>query len=119
MTAWHVLRCLIRIGPREVLREVLAAEFPWLRHLPAEGRDEFVDVFTAAETARWTLLGQLIHERKATAAVHADPVLHAALTRSVDAEEGGQVPPPAADHERAGEPGSRSSSCPCRGAQVR
>lgn len=68
---------------------MLADTFPWSDVLPDDDRARFAVDFsrsfeTAAELQRWNILTQTIHEWKATAAVHADSRLHAALSTPLD-----------------------------------
>jgi hypothetical protein len=87
--------------PPELLLRVLPAVFPWIRFLPAPAALEFADEF--AETARAAAeLGYMapvvpvIEAWRATAEVHADPVLHKALTMPLDGTDYGTVPEPGA-----------------------
>jgi hypothetical protein len=74
--------------------------FPWTGALPADGREEFfaefVDTFkTCKDLDVWVPLEQMLIEWKATAAIHADPELRAALRRPMVVDESlGPVLPP-------------------------
>jgi hypothetical protein len=79
----------------------LAEEFPWMDVLPAEDRAEFVGDFlhafrVSAELGQWSTLAQVLREWKATAAIHADPELAAALSRPLG-DDLGSVPTPGAE----------------------
>lgn len=72
--------------------------FPWLVFLPAEDQAAFmaelVQVLNAAaELRNLAPLAQLLQEWRATAEVHADPVLAARLRRPVT-EDGGPITSP-------------------------
>lgn len=76
----------------------LTDEFPWLDLLPQVERRQFATDFVravgaSAELGQWTILAQVIVEWRATAAVHADPVLLGELTVPLDGDFG-SVPAP-------------------------
>jgi hypothetical protein len=76
----------------------LRDEFPWIDVLPPADRGRFVIDFArgveaSVELGQWAVLGQTIIEWKATAAVHADPALHAELTGDLDSDFG-SIPSP-------------------------
>ena len=76
----------------------LIDEFPWADLLPDADRALFAVQFVravqaAAEPGQWSVLSQVIVEWKATAAVHADPVLAEQLARPLDGDFG-PVPAP-------------------------
>jgi hypothetical protein len=85
----------------ELVRQHLqssAAAIPWLRFLPVEGRSEFLAEFfqcaeASAELGTMAPLAQLLSEWQATAAIYADPELHAELRRP-SAGDGPPVPMP-------------------------
>lgn len=101
--AARILGALIHApeGQRLIV-DTLGEVFPWTRFLTDRGRAQFVYDFVdttraCADVGAWTPLGQLLHEWKATAAVRADPDLHAALTASLPEYDHGPVPAPSAD----------------------
>lgn len=87
---------------QRLLTNALGEAFPWTRFLTDQGRDQFVSEFVAttracADVGVWTPLGQLLHEWTTTAAIHADPELHAALTAPLPDDDHGPVPAPNTD----------------------
>lgn len=98
LTAARALRnALAHLSPHDAA-EVLTDEFPWLDLLPEAERRQFAVDFVravqaSAELGRWTVLGQVVVEWRATAAVYADPALIEELTRPLDGDFG-PVPPP-------------------------
>lgn len=73
--------------------------YPWLDFLPEEGRTRFVKEYAralhaCAEVDIWVPLARVIREWKATAAIHADPALHAILTDPETVGDFGPVMPP-------------------------
>lgn len=101
-----------REGRRLVL-DALDEVFPWTCFLSDRGRERFasdlVDTARAcADMGVWAPLGQLLHEWKATAAVRADPDLHAALTASLPEDDHGPVPAPAGTSTNSTRPESDS-----------
>lgn len=77
---------------------ILAEEFPWVNLLPEDGYGEFAEEFVhtfraCAELGQWSLLAQMLKEWKATAEIHADPVLSANLAKPL-AGNGDLVPAP-------------------------
>lgn len=82
---------------------VLQRVFPWTKFLPQEGRDEFLEDFlttldACADLDIWPPMEQTIQEWRATAAIHADPALHASLTdESTIGDYGPVFPPEVAD----------------------
>ena len=85
----------------ELVRQRLgssAGAIPWLRFLPVEGRSEFLAEFfqcaeASAELGTMAPLAQLLSEWQATAAIYADPELHAELLRPSPGD-GPRVPKP-------------------------
>ncbi|MBA8825367.1 hypothetical protein FHX42_002718 [Saccharopolyspora lacisalsi] len=82
------------------IARMLGDTFPRIDLLPEDDRHRFAIDFsrafeTSAELERWNVLSQTVREWKATAAVHADPRLHRALSGPLD-EDHGPVPPPEA-----------------------
>ncbi len=73
----------------ELVRQHLGSSveaIPWLRFLPVEGRAEFLAAFfqcaeASAELGTMAPLAQLLSQWQATAAIYADPELHAELLR--------------------------------------
>ncbi|WP_156994314.1 hypothetical protein [Pseudonocardia acaciae] len=101
LIAARTLRIWARLQPDQV-REVLREEFAWLDLLPVDGQAEFVTDFvrkveTASELNRWSVLEQMMYEWRSTAEIYADPELFQALTRPIDGEDHGPVPPPVMD----------------------
>ena len=67
----------------------LVEEFPWVDVLPPADRGHFAADFVravaaSAELGEWSVLAQVVREWKATAAIHADPVLVDELSRPLD-----------------------------------
>ena len=78
-----------------------AAAIPWVTLLPERSRQTFVSELirtaeAAAELGSMAPLTQLLIEWKATAAIHADPVLAVQLNRPI-AEIGSRIPAPSGD----------------------
>ncbi|MGH7855776.1 MAG: hypothetical protein ACREQY_00485 [Candidatus Binatia bacterium] len=99
--AAHVLADALGVMPElsRRLAGILQRRYPWLRFLPADARESFVREFietlqACAAVGNPAHLDELLHSWKATAEIHADPVLHAALTRSLPASRGKRVPRP-------------------------
>jgi hypothetical protein len=84
-------RLLGRALADDVIRDRLAqaaGAIPWVAFLPADERAIFVDEFVrtaegAAELGSMAGLAQVLHEWKATAAIHADPALLLELKRPI------------------------------------
>lgn len=81
--------------------DALVEEFPWVDLLPEADRRRFVADFVrgvgaSAELGRWSVLAQVLVEWRATAAIHADPVLVDELSKPLD-DDLGPVPAPAPD----------------------
>ncbi|OLR95573.1 DUF6247 family protein [Actinokineospora bangkokensis] len=92
------LRTVLEHLPAEVLAEVLAEEFAWVRFLPPDDRADFAKDYATmfracAEVGLWSPLNQVLLEWRDTAAIHADPELRAQLSRPVD-DDFGAVPDP-------------------------
>lgn len=85
-------RMLGRVLADEALRPRFAeavATIPWVSFLPADDRDTFVQEVVrtaqgAAELGTMAPLAQVLIEWKATAAIHADPLLAMELKRPID-----------------------------------
>jgi hypothetical protein len=98
VTAVRALRNLLAaVGP-EVAMQALADEFPWVELLPEAGRAAFVHDFirasqASAELGQWSVLAQTLVEWRATAAIHADPVLAGKLSEPLS-DDLGPVPDP-------------------------
>jgi hypothetical protein len=92
-------------GKKEV-QEILTKAWPWTRHLPNTALIAMVDelgqlLLAPKAPDRDDAATQLLIEWEHTAEVHADPALHAILTREYnDADDFGPVPIP---DEREGE----------------
>ncbi|WP_092601274.1 DUF6247 family protein [Actinopolyspora xinjiangensis] len=102
VTAARAMRNMLHHLDSTGIAEMLAETFPWTDVLPEEDRHRFATEFTrafetAAELERWNVLAQTIREWRATAAVHADPELHRALSEPLE-EDHGAVPPPGTEH---------------------
>ena len=98
VTAARAVRTLLAHLPPEQAAAALIEEFPWVDILPETDRIQFVTDFVrafqaSAEIGQWTILSQTITEWKATAAVHADPVLVEQLARPL-ADDFGPVSAP-------------------------
>lgn len=88
---------LVHVGTGAV-GEAFRDEFPWIALLPVEDIGEFVQEFirsalAAAELGRWEVLGQVIREWKATAAIYAEPALAEQLSRPIKDDFGPARPP--------------------------
>lgn len=98
LSAARALRNALAHLPGASAAEVLVEEFPWAELLPLTDQLQFVSDFVravgaSAELGRWSVLAQVLVEWKATAAVYADPVLVAELSRPLD-DDLGPVPAP-------------------------
>lgn len=96
----RLLSEMLRSDEAALLR-VLPAVFPWTRFLPDEAVREFAAEFSgtalaAAELGNMAPVGPVIEAWRATAEIHADPVLHKALTVRLDGIDHGPVPDPGA-----------------------
>lgn len=81
-------RLLVSIARRDpaAVAETLPAALPWMRFLPKVDAELLVSEFVstveaAAAIGNLAPISQLLTEWRHTAEVHADPDLHAALTR--------------------------------------
>lgn len=88
---------LAHLAPAQAV-DVLVEEFPWLDLVPEADQHHFAADFVravaaSAELGRWSVLAQVVIEWRATAAIHADPVLAAELIRPL-AGDLGPVPAP-------------------------
>jgi hypothetical protein len=97
MAATRAFRALSRLVPAEA-SVLLKDEFPWLDVLPASDLARFVTDFSralqaSAELANYGLLSQVMTEWQATAAIHADPAVHAILAAE-SGDDLGAVPNP-------------------------
>lgn len=91
------LATVSELPPR--LPELLAQRYPWIRFLPEEARQGFVREYVetlqaCASIGNVARLDELLHSWKATAEIHADPALHAELTRPLPTSTGARVPRP-------------------------
>lgn len=98
LAAARALRTALKHLPEAEAAEVLGEEFPWVDLLPAGERAEFVSDFvrsaqSAAELRSWGVLARTVTEWQATARIHADPELHAALSTPIG-DDHGVVPNP-------------------------
>lgn len=98
VTAARALRTLSMHLSAEDLVDALLDEFPWLHYLPVVEVKQFCLDFVqaamaAAELAQWEILEQTVLEWKATAAVHAHPVLSQELRKPITGDFG-PVPSP-------------------------
>jgi hypothetical protein len=89
------------------LDDLLTETFPWVRFLPADERKEFAEAFAATYSAcvdlgTWAPLEQLMTEWRATAAIHADPVLAAKLRGPFDVDLGPAPEPEVVSDAEAG-----------------
>jgi hypothetical protein len=80
------------------LAQLLERRFPWTRFLPTDDRlafaREFVETLQAcASVGSSARLEEMVRDWKATAAIHADPVLAAELKRTLPGTSR-RVPPP-------------------------
>jgi hypothetical protein len=97
LTATRVISEMLRSDETAALvLQVLPAVFPWIRFLPDAASREFAVEF--AETARAAAeIGNMAHvvpvieAWRATAEIHADPELHRALTKPLDATDHGPL----------------------------
>lgn len=86
-------------GMPSMLPEILERRYPWVRFLPPDARVSFARDFietvqACASIGNAARLDELLHAWKATAQIHADPTLHADLTRPLPGPAGGRVPRP-------------------------
>lgn len=84
-TTARLLQQLLSSSNEVQAAEALVNVYPWLEFLPADGQTKFVREYArtlnaCAEIDVWAPLARVIREWKATAAIHADPTLHAILT---------------------------------------
>jgi hypothetical protein len=98
VTAARALRNALAHLSADGVVESLAEEFPWIELLPAPDRRRFATDFVravhaSAELEQWSVLGQVLVEWRATAAIHAEPGLVEELSRPLD-EDFGPVPAP-------------------------
>ncbi|SNQ50999.1 conserved hypothetical protein [Frankia canadensis] len=96
--ATRLIASLIRTGNVVALREALPDAVPWTVFLPAEDVDTFLAelIETASGAVALDTLAPiaiLLTQWRHTAEIHADPALHAALTREPDGDLG-PVPRP-------------------------
>lgn len=94
----RTLRNLAAHSP-DALGDAVSSEFPWTSLLPPADLEEFLAEFTrsimaASEIDSFAAVGQLLHEWRATAAVHSDRELAARLSAELRGE-GDAVPQPA------------------------
>lgn len=100
MSAGRALRNLLAHVPADVAAAAMTDEFPWVDVLPVEDRQQFAADFVrafraSAELGNWSVLAQTLREWRATAAVHAEPGLAAALSEPLsDQCDYGPVPAP-------------------------
>jgi hypothetical protein len=93
--AVRALRNLLAVVGPEVATQALSEEFPWVEFLPDAGRAAFVRDFirasqASAELGQWAVLAQTLVEWRATASIHADPVLARKLSEPL-ADDFGQA----------------------------
>lgn len=100
VTAARALRnILVHLSP-EAAADALTDEFPWIEMFSQEERIEFVTDFVrafqaSAELGQWSLVAQVVHGWRNTAAILADPVLSKALTEPIEGDfDFGPVPNP-------------------------
>ena len=94
----RTLRNLAAHSP-DALAEAVSSEFAWTSFLPAADLEEFLNEFTraimaASEVDTFSAVGQLLHEWRATAAVHSDRDLVSRLSSDLR-PEGSPVSQPA------------------------
>lgn len=95
-TATRTMRNVLHHLDSSEMADLLGETFPGTDVLPEEDRSKFVAKFTrafetAAELERWNMLTQTVREWKSTAAVHADPELHRALSEPLEEDHGNGV----------------------------
>jgi hypothetical protein len=83
----RLLANLLRRDP-SLVREVLPTVLPWTMFLPDGDVDQLATEFVAvaeaaAAISNWAPVSQLLTAWRHTAEIHADPELHAALTRQI------------------------------------
>lgn len=98
ITAARALRNVLVHLPHDIAARALLDEFPWVDVLPEHSQVQFVTDFArafqaSAELGEWSVLAQTIREWRATAAIHADPVLAQQLSGPTD-EDLGPIPEP-------------------------
>lgn len=89
----RLLRQLVHLNNSVFLAKALIDALPWTGFLPEADRQAFVEEFVwtlqaCADLDFWTPLGKMLHEWEATAKVHAEPGLAAALARPVTEDLG-------------------------------
>ncbi len=94
----RTLRNLAAHSP-DALADAVSSEFAWTSLLPDADLEEFLAEFTraimaASEVDTFSAVGQLLHEWRATAAVHSDRYLADRLSGDLR-PEGSSVPQPA------------------------
>lgn len=92
----RILSALIALD-EPVLLKAFPTAFPWVRFLPTEDAHAFIEEFTetaraCAELGSVAALSPVIEAWRATAEIHADPDLRAALTAPLDGADHGLVP---------------------------
>lgn len=102
-TTTRLLMQLLNSADTTQAAMALLSIYPWLEFLPEDGRTKFMQEFArtlnaCAEVDVWVPLARVIREWKATAAIHADPGLHATLTDNETVGDFGPVMPPEVTH---------------------
>ncbi|MEU6851028.1 hypothetical protein ABZ901_13995 [Actinacidiphila alni] len=94
----RLLAGMVRTENADILRRVLPEALPWVTFLPAEDRTVFLDELVATARGAVALdnlapIAILLTQWRHSAEIHADPALHALLTREPEADLG-PVPVP-------------------------
>lgn len=97
----RMLRTFAIHNPTELAPAVQDA-FPWTALLPSADRTQFVSELTqalvgAADLQVFAFVGQLVHEWRATAEIHADLDLSRKLQGPVELADRRTVPPPSSE----------------------
>lgn len=92
-TTARLIRNLASHNKAEELESLLIEALPWVGFLPEKDRAEFAREFAwtieaCADLDMWAPFGRMLHEWRATAAIHADPVLAKDLSRALDTDLG-------------------------------
>lgn len=98
-TTARLLRQLLANSDHSQIVDDLVDIYPWIEFLPEDGQVKFVKEYAqtlnaCADLDVWVPLARILREWKATAAIHADPVLHALLTDEDTAGDFGSALPP-------------------------
>jgi hypothetical protein len=102
MLATEILAASLKDAPGDTIHQMavrIMERLPWLRYLPDEDQDLFVEELIGCVTAGASLGGfselpMLIQQWRTTAEIHADEILASQLSRPIDEPLDQVVPPP-------------------------